>query len=124
MTAADYAALEAREAELEHQFRNVLTYKVDAVSHGVSVMHGEMTEQFGEVRERLGRLELAQERASERLGSLELGQGRIGERLDGHERRFDAIDRRLDSHGEMLTEILRRLPRGPINGPSGGQDDH
>lgn len=93
---ADYAALEARVAELEHQMRNVLTQKIDAVAYGVSVMHGEMTEQFGDVRERLGR--------------LELGQDRIGERLDGH--------------GEMLTEILRRLPGGASNVPSGGQDDH
>jgi len=110
MTAADYAALEARVTELEQQVRHILPAKVDAVSFGVSVLHGEMTEQFGDVRERLGR--------------LELGQERIGERLDSHDRRFDAIDQRLDSHGEMLSEILRRLPGRPSNGPAGGQDDH
>lgn len=68
--AADYAALEARVAELEHQIRNVLPQKIDAVSYGVSVMHGEMTEQFGDVRERLGRIELAQDRQGEQLAEI------------------------------------------------------
>jgi hypothetical protein len=110
MTAADYAALEARVSELEHQMRNILPAKVDSIGYGVSVLHGEVTEQFAGVRER--------------LGGLELGQERIGDRLNGHDRRFDAIDRRLDSHGEMLSEILRRLPAGHSNGPAGAEDDH
>lgn len=114
MTTADYAALEARVADPEHQLRNVLPAKTDAISYGVSVMHGEMTEQFGEARERTGRIELA--------------LGKVSDRLDGHDRRFDAIDRRLDRHGEMLAEILRRLPGGTSNGtsnrPSGAGDDH
>ncbi len=33
-------------------------------------MHGEMTEQFGEVRERLGRIELGQERQSDQLAEI------------------------------------------------------
>ncbi len=103
MTAADYAALEARVAELEHQMRHILPVKVDAVSFGVSVMHGEMTEQFGQIGERLSRVEL---------------------RLDEQGERLDGIDQRLDSHGEMLAEILRRLPGRPSNGPAGGQNDH
>ena len=68
--AADYAALEARVAELEQQIRNVLPQKIDAVSYGVSVMHGEMTEQFGDMRERLGRIELGQERQGEQLAEI------------------------------------------------------
>ena len=68
--AADYAALEARVAELEQQIRNVLPQKIDAVSYGVSVMHGEMTEQFGDMRERLGRIELGQEGQGEQLAEI------------------------------------------------------
>jgi predicted nucleotidyltransferase len=55
---ADYASLEARVAELEHQIRNILPVKIDAVSFGVSVMHAEMREQFGEQGERLDRITL------------------------------------------------------------------
>lgn len=70
MTAADYAALEARVAELEQQMRRVLPQKIDAIGFGVSVMHGEMTEQFGEMRERLGRMELRQERQGDQLAEI------------------------------------------------------
>ena len=101
--AADYAAREARVAEPEHQMRHVLPAKTDAISYGVSIMHGEMSEQFGDARERLGRIELTQEQ---------------------HGDRFDGLDQRLDAQGQMLAEILRRLPGGPSNGPAGGQDDH
>jgi hypothetical protein len=37
--AADYAALEARVAELEQQMRYLLPAKVDAVSYAVSLVH-------------------------------------------------------------------------------------
>jgi hypothetical protein len=37
--AADYAALEARVAELEQQMRYMLPAKVDAVSYAVSLVH-------------------------------------------------------------------------------------
>jgi hypothetical protein len=36
---ADYAALEARVAELEQQMRHMLPAKVDAVSYAVSLVH-------------------------------------------------------------------------------------
>ncbi len=36
---ADYAALEARVAELERQMRHVLPGKIDAVSYAVSLVH-------------------------------------------------------------------------------------
>jgi hypothetical protein len=68
--AADYAALGARVTDLGWQIRNVLPQKIDPVSYGVSVMHGEMAEQFGDVRERLGRIELAQEREGEQLAEI------------------------------------------------------
>lgn len=60
--AADYAALEARVAELEHQMRHILPPKIDAVSYGVSLVHedlralrDEVTEFRGETRMRLDR---------------------------------------------------------------------
>jgi hypothetical protein len=62
MTAADYAALEARVSELEHQMRQVLPHRVDAVAYGLSLVHedlrafrDEMTEFRGETRMRLDR---------------------------------------------------------------------
>jgi hypothetical protein len=45
-------------------------------------------------------------------------------RLDRHGELLGSINDRLDRHGDALAEILRRLPGGPSNGPSGGQDDH
>ncbi|HEY2639952.1 MAG TPA: hypothetical protein VGI66_08720 [Streptosporangiaceae bacterium] len=60
----------ARVAELEHHIRNVLRQKIDAVSYGISVMHGEMTEQLGDVRERLGRIELALDKQGEQLAEV------------------------------------------------------
>lgn len=39
MMASDYAALEARVAELEQQMRHMLPAKVDAVAYGVSILH-------------------------------------------------------------------------------------
>jgi hypothetical protein len=49
---------------------HVLPAKIDAVSYGVSVMHREVTEQFGEMRERLGRIELAQGRQGDQLAEI------------------------------------------------------
>ncbi len=68
--AADYTALEARVAELEQQIRHILPQKIDAIGFGISVMHGEMTEQFGDMRERLGRIELGQELQGEHLAEI------------------------------------------------------
>jgi len=96
MTAADYAALEARVTALEHEIRNVVPQKIDAVAFGVSVMHGEMTETLGEHGEQLAAIRLEQERQREMFETL----------------------------GRGVTELLRRVPRGPSNGPAGGQDDH
>ena len=39
MMASDYAALEARVAELEQQMRYMLPAKIDAVAYGVSILH-------------------------------------------------------------------------------------
>lgn len=104
------------------------------MGYGVSALHGEMAEQFGDVRERLGRLELGQDCISDRLGRLAEGQaehggrlggiGGIGGRLAARDARFDAIDSSLDAQGQMLTEILRRLPGRPSNGQARGEDDH
>jgi hypothetical protein len=49
--------------------RNVLPAKIDAISYGVSVMHWEMTEQFGQMGERLGRIELQLGKHDDRLES-------------------------------------------------------
>lgn len=100
---ADYAALEARVADLEQQIRHVLPYKIDAVSYGLGIMHAELRERLDHQGQRLDRIEL---------------------HLSDHVERIGAIGRRLDAQGEMLAEILRRLPSGPINGPSGGRNDH
>ena len=68
--AADYAALEARVAGLEQQMRHILPAKIDAVSFGVSVMHGEMTETLGEHGEQLAAIRLEQERQGETLAEI------------------------------------------------------
>jgi hypothetical protein len=39
LMAADYAALEARVAELEQQMRHMPSAKVDAISNAVSLVH-------------------------------------------------------------------------------------
>jgi hypothetical protein len=70
MTAADYAALEARVTALEHEIRNVLPQKIDAVAFGVSVMHGEMTETLGGHGEQLAAIRLEQERQGETLAEI------------------------------------------------------
>lgn len=82
---ADYAALEARVAELERQMRHVLPAKIDAANYAISLVH----EDTQAIREVLGY----------------------------HSEQFER-------HGQMLGEILRRMPAGPINGPSGGPDEH
>lgn len=41
---ADYADLEARVTELEHQARNVLPQKIDAVAYGLSLVHQDVRE--------------------------------------------------------------------------------
>jgi uncharacterized coiled-coil protein SlyX len=80
--AADYAALEARVAELEQQIRHILPAKMDAMNFGISVLHDE--------------LRALREDTSARFDRLEA--------------RFGDQETRLDRHGEMLQEILRRLP--------------
>lgn len=70
MTAADYAALEARVTALEHEMRNVLPQKIDAVAFGLSVMHGEMTETLGEHGEQLAAIRLEQERQGDTLTEI------------------------------------------------------
>jgi hypothetical protein len=48
--AADYAALEARVAELERQMRHVLPAKIDAANYAISLVH----EDTQAIREVLG----------------------------------------------------------------------
>jgi hypothetical protein len=74
---ADYAALEARVAELEHQLRNLLPAKIDAVSYGVSLVH----EDTRAIRETLTH-------HGDQLGSIE-------RRLDRHGEMLTEILRRL-----------------------------
>ncbi|MGH3395911.1 MAG: hypothetical protein ACRDPO_14610 [Streptosporangiaceae bacterium] len=42
--AADYAALEARVAELEQQMRHIVPARIDAVAYGVSLLHEDVRE--------------------------------------------------------------------------------
>jgi hypothetical protein len=41
MMTAEYAALEARVAELEQQLRHMLPAKIDAVSYGLGLVHAD-----------------------------------------------------------------------------------
>ncbi len=94
--AADYAALEARVADLEQQIRHILPVKIDAMNFGISVLHQDARALREETEARFGQVET-------RLDGVET-------RLGGVETRLDGVDSRLDAHGEMLQEILRRLP--------------
>jgi hypothetical protein len=100
MTAADYAALEARVAEPERardlDREAALPQQIAAVSFGVSRLHAEMSETLGEHGEQLAAIRLEQE----------------------HQREM------VDSLGRGVTELLRRLPRRPSHGPARGEDDH
>lgn len=98
--AADYAALEARVAELEQQMRHWLPARIDAVAYGLSLVHEDLRAFRGEMGERLGRVELRLDRQ--------------GEQLDHHSEQLDGLTARMDRHGELLQEILRRLPAGPV----------
>jgi hypothetical protein len=82
---ADYAALEARVAELEQQMRQILPAKIDAVSYGLSLVH-EDTRAIRETLDRHGAI-------LERMGNI----------LEQHEIL-------LTRQGELLKEILLRLP--------------
>jgi uncharacterized coiled-coil protein SlyX len=93
---ADYAALEARVAELEQQIRHILPVKIDAMNFGISVLHDEAR--------------AFREETGARFDRLEAKLGGVDNRLGHLESKFDSQDRRLDAHGEMLQEILRRLP--------------
>jgi hypothetical protein len=99
--AADYAALEARVAELEQQIRHMLPAKVDAVSYAVSLVHEDtryLREQSDIHGAALQRLETRLDRHSDQLHQQ-------SDRLQG-------LETRLDRHGDLLQEILRRLPPG------------
>jgi hypothetical protein len=87
--AADYAALEARVADLEQQMRHILPAKIDAMNFGISILHEDQR--------------ALREETERRLDAMD-------GRFDGIDGRLDAMDGRLDSHGAMLQEILRRLP--------------
>lgn len=86
--AADYAALEARVAELEQQIRHVLPAKIDAVSYGLSLVHEDT---------RAIRAALADQ----------------GLTLADHTAALDRHGAALAEHGDMLRAILRRLPPEP-----------
>jgi chromosome segregation ATPase len=103
---ADYAALEARVAELEQQMRHMLPAKVDAVSYAVSLVHGDtryLREQSDIHGAALQRLETRLDGHSDQLHQL-------GTRLDGHSDQLHQLGTRLDGHGDLLQQILRRLP--------------
>jgi hypothetical protein len=98
----DYAALEARVADLEQQMRHMLPSKIDAVSYAVSLVH-EDTRYLREQSDIHGSALERQEARLDRHGEL---LGNVSDRLDRQEAW-------LDRHGELLEEILRRLPPGP-----------
>jgi chromosome segregation ATPase len=102
---ADYAALEARVAELEQQIRHILPAKMDAMNFGISVLHDEARAFREETESRFDRVEAALGRHGEQLDSLST-------RMDRHGEQLDSLSTRMDRHGELLQEILRRLPGG------------
>jgi hypothetical protein len=99
---AEYAALEARVAELERQMRHVLPAKIDAVSFGVGLVH----EEIRQVRE-------TQDIHTAALERLETRLDRHGDLLGQHGDMLSHHGDMLSHHGDMLTEILRRLPKAP-----------
>jgi hypothetical protein len=82
---ADYAALEARVAELEHQMRHILPPKIDAVAYGLSLVHEDLRTFREKAEPALDRMEARLDRHGELLGSLT----------------------------DQVAEILRRLPEQP-----------
>jgi hypothetical protein len=100
---ADYAALEARVAELEQQIRHMLPARIDAVAYGLSIVHEDL---------RAFRSEMVEFRGETRM-QLE----RQGEQLDRHGDQLGSLGTRMDRHGELLEAILRRLP--PAAGEAG-----
>lgn len=68
--AADYAALEARVAELETQMRQILPHRIDAVAYGLSLVHEDLREFRGEMGERLGSIEIRLDRHGELLQEI------------------------------------------------------
>ncbi len=88
MTAADYAALEARVSELEHQLRNVVAVKLDATNYAVSLVHSDTQA----ILERL-------DRHDQRFDA-------IGQRLD----------RQSDALTEILRRLPARPSNGPAGG--------
>jgi hypothetical protein len=93
---ADYAALEARVAELEQQMRHMLPARIDAVAYGLSLVHEDLRAFQGEMTEFRGETRMQLERQGEQL---------------------DSLGTRLDRHGELLQEILHRLPGAPDDRP-------
>jgi uncharacterized coiled-coil protein SlyX len=92
---ADYAALEARVAELEQQIRHILPAKIDGVNYGVNLVHADTQA----IRETLA------------------GHGQTLDRLDARSSELATTlaqqGRTLNQHGELLREIVRRLPAPP-----------
>jgi hypothetical protein len=108
--AADYAALEARVAELEQQIRHILPVKIDAMNFGISVLHDEARAFREETGTRFDQLEARLGGVESKLGGVESKLGGVESKLGGVESKLGGQDGRLDAHGEMLQEILRRLP--------------
>jgi len=103
---ADYAALEARVAELERQMQEVrhdLPARLDALGYGVGLLHQDLREFRAETRAALDDQRAQLVSVNERLN-------RHGELLTSHSEQLAAIGDTLAGHGELLGEILRRLP--------------
>jgi DNA repair exonuclease SbcCD ATPase subunit len=117
--AADYAALEARVAELEQQIRHMLPAKVDVVSlvHEDTRYLREQSDIHGAALQRLEtRLDRHSDllhQQSDRLQGLETRLDRHSDQLHQQSDRLQGLETRLDRHGDLLQEILRRLPPGP-----------
>jgi hypothetical protein len=67
---ADYAALEARVAELEQQIRHILPAKIDAVSFGLNIVHEDLRALGDASEDMFGRLETRLDRHGEMLQEI------------------------------------------------------
>jgi chromosome segregation ATPase len=127
---AEYASLEARVSELEHQVRYTLPTKIDAVSYGVSLVHADtqaIRADLDELRAGQARQGTQLERHSAMLDQHGQQLERMNQRLDGHGQQLERMnerlerqdtrlarqDERLERHGELLEQILHRLPEPP-----------
>jgi hypothetical protein len=92
----DWIGLQERVEALEHQMRNILPNKIDAVSFGLGVLHEDVRAFHQEMAAFRDETQTTLAQHGDRLGELATTLARQGGTLT--------------QHGALLQEILRRLP--------------